>query len=172
MQLANNPEVKVAIQVNWWDDVTGVRDEVLSEFKLDNFLLQQQGHAVRVQGLDWAFVVEEPRDLREQGGEQAILREGGDWGGVVVSKEAHEIRDDMFVSWEIEATESERAIIEQQVKQATEHRRAHDGETGEFISIIAKPTAEDDDAELINAKDLESRKTQVRIHDERVCVDQ
>lgn len=113
MQLANNPEVKVAIQVNWRHDVAGVRDEVLSEFKLDNFLLQQQGHAVRVQGLDWAFMVKEPRDLREQGGEQAILREGGDWGGVVVSKEAHEIRDDMLVSWEIKAAETERAIIEQ-----------------------------------------------------------
>lgn len=172
MQLANNPEVKVAIQGKWWDDVAGVRDKVLSEFKLDDFLLQQQGHAVRVQGLDWAFVVKEPRDLREQGGEQAILREGGDWGGVVVGEEADEIRDDMLVSWEIKAAESERAIIEQQVEQAAEQWRPHDAKAGEFIGIIARPTAEDDDAQLVDAKDLESRQTQDWLHDERVRVDQ
>ena len=171
MQRANNPEVKVAIQVNWWYDVAGVRDKVLSEFKLDNFLLQQQGHAVRVQGLDWAFVVEEPRDLREQGGEQAILREGGDWGWVVGSEEADEIRDDMFVSWEIKATKSERAVIEQQVEQATQHGRPDDAKTLEFIPIITKPTTEDDDAEFIDAKDLESRQAEEWFDDERVCVD-
>jgi hypothetical protein len=116
-------------------------------------------------------VVEEPRDLREQGGEQAILREGGDWGWVVGSEEADEIRDDMFVSWEIKATKSERAVIEQQVEQATQHGRPDDAKTLEFIPIITKPTTEDDDAEFIDAKDLESRQAEEWFDDERVCVD-
>ena len=78
----------------------------------------------------------------------------------------------MPVSVKVKATQTEQSIIKQQVKQAAEHWRANDAKTIELIPIIPKPTAEDDDAELINAKDLESRQTQVGIHDERVCVNQ
>ncbi len=74
MQLTNHPEVKAAIQVKFGDDVASLRDQVLSQLQLNNLLLQQQRHAVRVQRLNRASVVKEPRDLREQGGQQAILR--------------------------------------------------------------------------------------------------
>ena len=75
MQLTNHPEVKAAIQVKFGYHVASLRHQVLSQLQLNNLLLQQQGHAVRVQRLNRTSVVKEPRDLREQSWQQAILRQ-------------------------------------------------------------------------------------------------